>query len=134
MAPPTERTLHRRLDTVGIYLSTACALHCLLLPALLTVLPFLGLSILADHGFEMAIIALSSCLAMLSLCWGTRIHGNFKLFLLVVTAISFFAIGGFHIGTWIDASLVTLGGLCLALAHFLNRRLCNTCTDCKSHS
>ncbi len=47
------------LDRVGIWMSSICALHCLLLPILLPIAPLIASSVFADAGFERLILILS---------------------------------------------------------------------------
>lgn len=129
-ATPRKRTLHRSLDSVGMFISLGCALHCLMVPVLLMLLPFVGLGVFVEHWIEDVILASSATLALLSLCWGARVHGDLRLLALFAAAMGFFIVGGFHVTGLLEGVLIASGGACLALAHYLNRKLCMTCHDC----
>lgn len=120
------------LDRIGVCASTACAVHCILLPFIITALPFLGLSVLASSTFELAIIGFSVTLATLSFCWGSRLHGQRRTFLFVLSALMLFIFGHDVEGPlhWV---VMAIGGCALAAGHLVNRRLCNTCTQCDDH-
>lgn len=143
-APTTTRTLSR-LDCIGTCVSLACAVHCMALPFVLYLLPFLGLSLLAEDQFEIAIIAVSLLIAVTSLCWGARIHHKRRTLLFVLVAAAFFILArtigvNEHLTTGhlsveqhhspLHWYLMALGGLSLAAGHLLNRRLCRSCPSC----
>ncbi|MBX7143478.1 MAG: MerC domain-containing protein [Oligoflexia bacterium] len=118
------------LDTVGACLSFACAVHCILMPFVLTILPLLGLSALSHHLFDIVMFSITVSLATLSLCWGVRVHKRREILLLVALGVLLFYLGGFHAESVKDAIFVGLGGLCLVAGHLLNRRLCRSCKTC----
>ena len=72
---------HVRIDQIGVGLSLACAVHCLAAPLLLTALPLLGLSFLADDMTEVVLLSSALVLAAGSLCWGFRRHKSGRVFL-----------------------------------------------------
>ncbi|NDC38926.1 MAG: MerC domain-containing protein [Proteobacteria bacterium] len=120
------------LDRVGACASTACALHCILLPFLITALPFVGLSVLASSAFELSIIVLSVTLATLSFCWGSRLHGEWRTLLFLLAAVMLFLFGHDIEGPmhWV---VMGIGGFALAAGHLVNRRLCRSCKECEDH-
>lgn len=118
------------VDRMGAAVSFACAAHCLALPLCLSILPLVGLGFLATEGFELGMIAFALLFATLSLCWGSRLHGRKHLFGFLATALVLFAAAhevGHNAG---HAVLMGLGGILLASAHLLNRRLCKACRTC----
>jgi len=119
-----------KLDTLGTFLSSACAVHCIATPFVLTALPFLGLSFLAHGAFDLIMISVAVTLACLSLCWGHRQHGSYKTFLFVVAALSFFGLGHLFEESSAHAMFMALGGVSLASGHLLNRKLCRSCHNC----
>ena len=118
------------LDTAGATASFLCAVHCALMPFILTLLPLIGLSFLASEPVEWGLLALSALLGVSSLCFGYRKHrqGNALAFLAVGLAL---LAGGHSIEargeeTWGTCLMVT-GGLTIALSHQINHRLCRAC-------
>ena len=120
------------LDRIGVCASSACAVHCLLLPFLITALPFMGLSVLASSAFELSMIGFSILLASASFCWGSRLHGEWRTLLFVLSALMLFIFGHDIEGPlhWV---VMAIGGFSLAAGHLVNRRLCRTCTECADH-
>lgn len=125
--------LRDRLDLLGTALSVGCAIHCMALPLIVSLLPLLGLSFIGHRTFDIVMFSITILIASASLCWGTRIHKNFGVLFLLLAAVVFFALGGFHAHDLADGLLVGTGGFCLATAHLINRKLCKSCDHCSSH-
>lgn len=62
------------LDFIGIGASLACAIHCALLPLLLTTLPLFGMNIIENEVFEYFMIFLAFLIGAVSLYHGYRRH------------------------------------------------------------
>lgn len=113
-------------DRLGATASFLCAIHCALLPFVLTVLPLLGLAFLADHRFERAFVIGASLLASLVLIRGYLRHRQTLPMWLAIPGLVLLLFGV----TYIDGPslvahsvLVTCGGLLLASAHYVNLRV-----------
>ncbi len=123
----THDALAHAADRVGAAASFLCALHCAALPFVLTVLPALGLSFLGDHRFERAFIAFASVLALTTLIRGYRRHRVAAALYLLLPGLALLWTGGWIFDTGsapiLHATLVTLGGCSVALAHIVNMRL-----------
>ena len=63
-----------RMDRVGTSLSVACAIQCMAVPLLLSVLPLSRLRPLMLDAVETLFVIASVGLAVASHCWGFRIH------------------------------------------------------------
>ena len=116
-----------RWDKVGIFLSSLCALHCLLTPFLVLLLPMVG------GYFEQPVIHLTLALIVLPVgffaFWsGYRLHRELPIFTLGLVGLTM--IGGAAIvpHEWVEFKehdIVTiLGSFLLLIAHYLNRRAC----------
>jgi hypothetical protein len=137
-APPANvlahDTLAHAVDKVGATASLLCAIHCAALPFVLALLPVLGLSFLADHRFEHIFIACASCLAVAALIRGYRRHRVASALAVLVPGLLLLWSGAWLFDAentlfW-HATLVTLGGSCVALAHILNLRLTHLFAGC----
>jgi hypothetical protein len=133
MSTEISTRTHSHLDTIGACVSFACAVHCVALPLVITLLPLLGLGFLAGHAFESAMLIIAVSLATASLCWGSSIHGKRQILLFLLAAVILFSSGFFMFEGNKHWVLIGLGGFCLAAGHILNRRLCRACAHCKSH-
>lgn len=110
-------------DRIGATASFLCAIHCALLPFVLTLLPLLGLGFLASHEFERGFVAFAVMLAMVALVIGYRRHRRRLPLLLAVPGLLLLIFGitvvDLHTLT-VHSVLVTCGGLLVASAHFVN--------------
>ena len=61
-------------DALGISASVICAIHCALLPLLLTSLPLFGVNIIHHLGFELGMIALALLIGSYSMYHGYTKH------------------------------------------------------------
>lgn len=66
-------------DLLGIITSLACAIHCAILPLVLTSLPLFGMNIVDNQAFEYFMIFLAFCIGLYSLWHGFRKHHHSKL-------------------------------------------------------
>ncbi|RZL66148.1 MULTISPECIES: MerC domain-containing protein [Pedobacter] len=116
------------LDKLGITASTACAIHCALLPFVFTLLPLWGLEFLATPALEISMIVLSLFIGIWSLSKSYRkIHHN--QYPIIMLALGFAAIifGHFSGIEILEPIMIPLGGFTIAGAHFFNLKLVKTC-------
>lgn len=118
-----------RLDQVGIIASGLCALHCLLMPLVIGLLPLIGLSSLADEPTEWALMCLAIALGLWRLLPSFWNHRRWQPLLLLALGAGMFLIARLW---WEEMRLletfgVVLGGMLLATAHALNMRYCRAC-------
>lgn len=119
----SEGQYRRGWDNAGMTASILCAIHCAIVPILITVLPLAGLGFLANPFVEWSMIAFA--LAIGSYAIGLsyfRVHH--KMMPAVFLLAGFLVIIGGHIFTrgWHEAIVVPIGGLLIAAAHFVNYR------------
>ncbi|MFC6438748.1 MerC domain-containing protein [Bowmanella sp. JS7-9] len=119
------------LDRFGIWISSLCALHCLLLPVLLPILPLIGASIFAEVWFERTILTLSLLVGSWALISGySRFHRQaYPLGLLLAGGLIYWNKDMF--GESMEPFTIAVGALLLITAHVSNLRLCNRCQDCE---
>ncbi len=118
------------LDRIGITATSLCALHCILLPILLPVLPLIGLSFLADHTWEHVFLFLTTALGTVALFSGfKRHHRRFYPLLLFYLGVAIYWIKHDYSAGVEPYFIITGAGLIIA-AHFINLKLCNNCTQC----
>ena len=126
-----------RLDRAGATASFLCAIHCALMPFVITMLPLLGLSFLASEPVEWTLLLSSATLGTLSLCAGFREHKSRRVFAMLGIAIALLVAGRIfherHLGYWGPVFMV-LGGFTMMGAHLFNQVLCRSCRKCSDHS
>ena len=129
------------LDKAGMIASITCAIHCMIMPLIVTLLPIFGLSLFATEEFEWMLLMVSAMLGVTSLCFGFRKHKSFKAFSFLGIGLTFLVIGRlahehvshFRVFTF-DIYLLFLvaGATLVALSHWLNNKLCKSCLPCHS--
>jgi hypothetical protein len=124
---PGERLRWLRVvDTLGIWLSAACVVHCAATPLLIALLP-----LVSTHEFEgFARLGLAS-LGLVGVGIGALLHKNLKaLPLLGVAFVLFMGLAvaehwtHFHHSARLEFALSALGSFALMGAHALNSKAC----------
>ena len=116
-------------DALGIAASIACAIHCALLPLVMTSLPILGINIINNYWFEFFMILLALFIGIYSLMHGFKKHHHRKLPIFIFTAgISLLFLKQiFHAQQlWFLVPAMLL----IITAHYLNYRDCRKAAHC----
>jgi|SRR5690554_3442720 len=112
----------RSLDKTGIWVTTLCALHCLLLPVILPLLSLIGLSFLGEELLERMILGTSIVVGLIALFSGMRKHTRFYPLVLLIA-------GGFvywhkdSLGEMAEPLIIFIGAGLIIAAHWVNLRL-----------
>src|ERR1700743_1040027 len=94
--------LTARLDNIGMTASTLCAIHCAIVPLLLTVLPLAGLGFLANPWFEWGMIILALLLGVSSIFLSyLRTHHRLLPLLLLMLGFVLIIAGHIYLRGWI---------------------------------
>lgn len=119
------------LDKVGVWLTSLCALHCLITPLLLPVLPLLASSFVAEHWFERLILTFSILVGFAALFIGFHKHHRkiYPIYSLVLGGLLYWNKEIF--GHDFEPVVVTLGAIFIVVAHIANIRLCRQCNKCE---
>lgn len=121
------------LDNIGISITSLCALHCLLVPILLPLLPFVGASFFAEDWFERSILASSIIIGFWSLAFGFyRYHRQlYPVLSLILGCIVYWNKDMF--GADYEPLTILVGALFIAGSHLINLKLCRNCKKCTDH-
>ena len=68
--------MQKIIDSLGITISSVCAIHCVLLPLIFIIAPY---SFLASHEFHEALIYFILPCALIAFILGCRKHGDIKV-------------------------------------------------------
>lgn len=118
------------LDRIGIAATSLCALHCILLPILLPVLPLIGLSFLADHTWEHIFLLMTAVLGTFALFSGfKRYHRRLYPFYLLYLGVAIYWIKH-DFSAQLEPFFIFAGASLIIAAHFVNLKLCNSCKEC----
>ncbi len=145
---------HGWLDSLAISMSVICAVHCLLTPVLLALLPIISTTFWVHENFHLWMVFLVVPTTSIAVFMGCRKHKDKVVACLSLSGLAFILFiaiyqYSFHTGHTLDANgictsctrqgagsffnlttiLNSVGGLLLAGAHFRNYKLCRK-SDC----
>ena len=133
------RNLRFNLDRLGFCMSALCAVHCICLPILIVIMPFLAGSWIANRELEMVFAICSVLFALGCSMFSSRIHKKYW-----IPVIAFFGgtiLLGAHYSapeiccsedlSWPHFMGTALGGSLLASTHFINLSI-SKCTQSNS--
>ena len=110
-------------DAFGIAASVACAIHCAVLPLILSSLPLFGINIIENQGFEFIMIALAFIVGVYSLYHGRKKHHHsFYPMLLFAAGISLLFIKSILHSHSLMLLLPAVS--LIVIAHYVNYKLC----------
>ena len=109
---------------MGIATSVACAIHCAVLPIILSSLPILGINIIHNIFFEWGMIALAFVVGSYSLFHGYKKHHRSSVPVLIFSAGFIFLVLKQFFAPYEYLFLSLAVGLIIA-AHYYNYRLCH---------
>jgi hypothetical protein len=116
-------------DMLGISASLACAIHCALLPLVVTSLPVFGVEIIDNAGFEIIMIIAAAAIGAYSLYHGYKKHHRqlTPLFLFILGILLLCAKQIWHERQlWLLIPAVLL----IVTAHYFNYRSCKKANHC----
>ncbi|RYY70666.1 MAG: MerC domain-containing protein [Chitinophagaceae bacterium] len=110
-------------DAMGVATSLACAIHCAVLPLVLTSLPVFGVNIIENMNFEFFMIFLAAGIGSYSLWHGyKKHHHSFTPLLIFLAGIGFlFAKQAWH---HFEYWLLPIAVILIISAHLMNYRAC----------
>ena len=110
-------------DALGIVTSVACAIHCALLPLLLTSLPVFGMNIIENEPFEYSMICLAFLIGGVSMWHGYRRHHHSFVPILIFSSGMLLLLAK---QVWHDHQLFLLpvAVILIVTAHLVNYRSC----------
>jgi hypothetical protein len=120
-------------DFMGMATSIACAIHCAILPLVITSLPIFGINIVNNSSFEWMMIGIAFMVGCYALAHGyQRHHKNVRPLLLFTAGFIFLILKQFF---YTHEYLFLAPAVSLILyAHFLKFRYCSQNTVCNTTS
>lgn len=110
-------------DALGISASLACAIHCALLPLLLSSLPVFGVNILHNLKFEIIMILMALVIGFFAFWHGYKKHHH-SLLPLLTFAVGLLFLSAKLIWPAYEFWLVLIALLLIVSAHLRNYRYC----------
>ena len=120
-------------DTVSVFASCACAIHCTLTPFVVGVLPLLGMRFLADERTEWIFVGTSILTGVASLLPSyLRRHKRARPLVLFALGLALILAARLILEENLVAEIpvLILGAFFVSLSHLINRRLCQSCVRC----
>ena len=116
-------------DAIGITTTIACAIHCAVLPLLLTSLPLFGINIVNNLAFEVFMIALAFVIGGYSLYHGVLRHHHkwMPLLIFFTGAVLLILKQVYHV---YEYYFLLPAVLMIVSAHLLNYRYCRDAKNC----
>lgn len=117
------------LDKAAVALSGLCLLHCLALPFVIVLLPFLNEVAIDQWHAPMLLVVIPVSVVAFSI--GFRRHANRGVIVVGTAGMLLMVIGGtlahYLLGLAVDRILTVSGAVVLAAAHYRNSRLARHC-------
>jgi hypothetical protein len=118
------------LDFLGMATSVACAIHCAILPLVITSLPVFGVNIINNSLFEWMMIGIAFSVGCLALAHGYQHHRDIKPLLVFTAGFVFLILKQFF---YEHEFLFLAPAVSLILsAHLLNFRYCVQSRSCNT--
>jgi len=111
------------LDKIGIFASSLCAIHCAVVPLIITLLPLSGLGFLASERLEISMIAIAIVIGSVSLGFSLiRSHKKPLPILLLLLGFSLILTGHYSTEA-LEHIIIPIGVITIAISHYVNWRL-----------
>jgi hypothetical protein len=131
-----NRILALPVDQIGVWTSTACVIHCLLTPVLLSISAVSAHFLPSEERTHRTLAVAIAALGAIALLKGYRKHQSSRVLLLMATGLLFIFGGawwGDHLPSHSAEVFVTLiGSGFMISAHRMNHTFCRDCSC--SHS
>lgn len=113
-------------DALGITVSIACAIHCAVLPLVLSSLPLFGINIINNEAFEFGMIALAFCVGAYSLYHGFKKHHHSWMPLIIFSVGMIFLLLKqiFNDAQTMHLILLVPAVVLIVSSHFINYKFC----------
>lgn len=118
-------------EAIGISASLICAIHCALMPLLLTSLPLFGVNLIENLWIEFSLLGIAFIVGLFSLWHGYRRHHHRVITLILFSfgIVLFLTHQLIHIA-YSGLIFILPGVIAILLAHYLNFRLCQKANHC----
>lgn len=117
--------------------SLICAIHCVIAPLAMALLPYLSISLFITELYDWLLLSLSLLFNIGNLCFGFKKHKSYKALKYLGLGIGFLLIAKLehhhekvhHSFDFFDIVMI-IGAILILVSTVLNEKLCNTCKRC----
>ena len=119
--------MQRILDNFGLTISAACAIHCILLPILLILSPYIELTFFTSHGFHESLMYCILPTSVIAFTLGCKRHNDdmVKLGGICGIFVLLIAIALHEFSEPLSIILTLFASSLLIFTHLRNRTLCS---------
>lgn len=130
--PKVVKDNNTKIDRLGMWLTSVCALHCLALPILIPLAPLVASSFVASAWFERTILSFSILVGFAALFVGFHQYHRqlYPLYSLTLGGLIYWNKHMF--GEQYEPFTIAAGAALIILAHLANLRLCKKCKTCET--
>ena len=120
-------SMQRILDNFGLTISAACAIHCILLPILLILSPYIELTFITSHGFHESLMYFILPTSVIAFTLGCKRHNDdmVKLGGICGIFVLLIAIALHDFSEALSIILTLFASSLLIFTHLRNRTLCS---------
>lgn len=111
-------------DGIGIASSLACAIHCAILPLMISSLPLFGINIIHNFVFEWSMIAIAFVVGTYSLLHGYSRHHR-SLIPVAIFSVGFIFLFVKQLFHQYEIYFLLPAVILIVTAHYINYRFCN---------
>ena len=115
-------------DKPAVGLSVICALHCLLFPVAVVLLPSVGMLAFDDEAFHRGILGAVLPASLIALTMGCRKHKHYRLYLAGAVGLTLMGMATYPghdtLGERGEKLMTLVGAVIIALSHVKDFRLC----------
>jgi hypothetical protein len=114
------------MDIAGVFASTICTVHCLLLPLVVLLLPVLAKPLLQHDYVHMALAGFVFTFCLMAFIPGYLKHRDARLLWFGGMGVALVFFATFVARQWgevVEASVITAGNTVIIFCHLLNRKL-----------
>lgn len=105
---------------MAVGLSTARLVHCLMLPLLITLAPWVLAVFVADERVHIFLLALAVPISAWGIGLGSRRHGEARLVSMAILGLTLMVAGDLQETDGLERGLTVVGAVLVASAHILN--------------
>jgi len=118
---------HTKLDRFGIWLSSICAVHCIVMPFILLLFPVMMKWAHLSRMTDVIVMLIAAVFALFGCILSIRHHKNERPLCLVIIGLVINLTGRFGLnvfGPWLSQTLVIAGPMLMAYGLWVDRNLC----------
>jgi len=130
---PTRTQVIKTADVLGIGASGLCAIHCLVMPFVISALPFLGTGV-SEEAVHWTLAGFVITFCFMGILPGYFQHHKHRVLYPMLCGLTLVLLATFCLDEAMELPVITLGNALIITSHFLNRKYMKCCpnTSCSA--